>query len=617
MSFLAPAAFLFALTLPVVVVFYLLKRKRTVKLVSSTLLWQKFLAETQASAPFQRLRHNWLLILQLLLLLLTVLALARPFLAAKVPPSPLRVVILDCSASMQATDESPTRFDKARAGALGLVDAMREGERMMVLLVGAKTEVRQSPTYDRTALRRALQACAPSDSPTRLADALKTAGAFTVEKLGEKEFTSGEIHLFSDGAVPELSEFENKALPLVFHRLGTGANNLGITALDVRSNPDDPTQRALYASVVNVSSNSWQTEIELRFEDQLLETRPLTIGTGETSPQVFIASQSRDGIFSVRLTAKDDLAADNQASIVSLLPKPARILLVTRGNLWLEKALRRAGPVELSLATDLTDAAKGFDFVVLDSVVPTVWPEGNVLAFHVSQTNWFESLTPLKLPPIVDWKTSHPLLRYVGVGEVVIREALAAKPPSWAVALIEAPQGALAVAGELGRQRLLWLGFDTLDSNWPLRVSFPIFLANAVEWLNPAAARSGQLMVRSGDAFRLPLPAPVKDARVALPDGSSQALTIDATATEIVFGDTSKQGIYRLQAGTNETVFCVNLLDSAESHIRPHDEIKLGQYARVEASERQRATSELWRWLAGLALAVLLFEWWWYHKRTV
>src|SRR5439155_16603956 len=62
MSFLAPAAFAFAAAIPVVIVFYLLKRKRVVKLVSSTLLWQKFLAETQASAPFQRLRHNWLLI---------------------------------------------------------------------------------------------------------------------------------------------------------------------------------------------------------------------------------------------------------------------------------------------------------------------------------------------------------------------------------------------------------------------------------------------------------------------------------------------------------------------------------------------------------------------------
>ena len=57
MSFLAPMAFWFAAAIPVVILFYLLKRKRVVRLVSSTLLWQKFLAETQASAPFQKLRH--------------------------------------------------------------------------------------------------------------------------------------------------------------------------------------------------------------------------------------------------------------------------------------------------------------------------------------------------------------------------------------------------------------------------------------------------------------------------------------------------------------------------------------------------------------------------------
>ncbi len=55
MSFLTPLAFTFAAAIPVVVLFYLLKRKRVVRLVSSTLLWQKFLAETQASAPFQKL----------------------------------------------------------------------------------------------------------------------------------------------------------------------------------------------------------------------------------------------------------------------------------------------------------------------------------------------------------------------------------------------------------------------------------------------------------------------------------------------------------------------------------------------------------------------------------
>src|SRR5262249_40193731 len=200
---LTPAAAIFALSLPVVVVFYLLKRKRVIKLVSSTLLWQKFLADTQASAPFQRLRHNWLLILQLLLLALVVFALMRPFRLDRASESRLRVVILDASASMQATDVKPSRFEQARAEALKWVNGLRAGEQMMVLLAGAGTEVKQSPTSDKMALRRALESCVPSDTPTRLADALKTGGAFTFEKRGEDTITTGEIHLFSDGAATD------------------------------------------------------------------------------------------------------------------------------------------------------------------------------------------------------------------------------------------------------------------------------------------------------------------------------------------------------------------------------------------------------------------------------
>ena len=100
MNFLAPAAFAFAATIPVVIFLYFLKRKRKVQLVSSTVLWQKFLAETQANAPFQKLRHNWLLIFQVLLLILAVLALTRPYWTAPTRAGLLQVLVLDGSASM-------------------------------------------------------------------------------------------------------------------------------------------------------------------------------------------------------------------------------------------------------------------------------------------------------------------------------------------------------------------------------------------------------------------------------------------------------------------------------------------------------------------------------------
>ena len=614
MHFLAPLAFAFAASIPVVVVFYLLKRKRVVKLVSSTLLWQKFLSETQASAPFQKLRKNWLLILQIILLTLVVLALARPYFATKAKPAQLRVVILDASASMQATDETPSRFEKARAEALKWVDSLAGDDQMVVLQAGANTEVKQSATTEKAALRRAIQACVCSDGPTRLVPALKMAESL-VRDLDPK--TNPEIHLFSDGAVPQLNEFENKALPLIFHRVGKDSNNVGITALDVRANPEDPRQRAIYASVGNFSTNSQQTDVELWLDDRLLETRPITIPAGETSPQVFLAAQPHDGVFTVKLTLKDDLAVDNQASIVSLLPLPVKVLLITKGNHLLERALRAVPNVVLASATDLTDPASGFDFVVLDGVTPTVWPKGNVLAIHVVNTNWVQGVTEVETPPIVDWKAAHPLLRYSGFDNVRVMRSLVAKTPTWATSLAEAPQASLMFAGELGRQRIIWIGFDTLESEWPRRVSFPIFIANAVEWLNPANARSGQLLVKAGDPFRLALTEPVASAQVIVPGGAAKTLTLDPNANELVFGDTLKQGIYRVHLGTNETVFCVNLLDAAESNIKPHEAMELGKYTKVTATTKQRANMELWRTIATIGLGMLLFEWWYYHRRTV
>jgi hypothetical protein len=615
-SFLAPAAALFALALPVVVVFYLLKRKRVVKLVSSTLLWQKFLAETQANAPFQKLRHNWLLVLQLLLLALVVFALMRPFLLDRARESRLRVLILDGSASMQATDVTPSRFDQARAEALKWVNGMRDGEQMMILLAGAGTEVKQSPTADKAALRRALASCAPADAPTRLADALKTASAFTFEKRGEETITSGEIHLFSDGAAPDLDEVANKNLPLIYHRVGERSRNLGIVRLDVRGNPDDPAQRAIFVSVGNFSTNETRTDVELRFDGRVLETRPLDLAPTNTELLIFTTPQTNNGVFTVRLLAEDDLLADNEASIVSQIPAPVKVLLVSKGNRLLEKALKGSANVQLTTVAQLTDPAETFDVCVLDDVFPAVWPRVNTLAIHVANTNWFPSWSNVEAPPIVDWKNAHPLLRFVNFDNVQIAESLAVKAPSWGIPLVETSPTPVILAGELARQRLIWLGFDPLQSTWPWRISFPIFMANAVEWLNPATANSGQLLLQPGKAFRLALPHAVSSAEVTLPDGKTRALTVDPQAKEVVVGDTLRQGIYRLKAGTNETTFCVALLDAHESDLAPKAELPLGRYGNITATNLKRANAELWRWIALVGMVVLLFEWWWYHKRT-
>ncbi len=610
MHFLAPTAFAFAAALPVVVLFYLLKRKRMVKLVPSTLLWRKFLAETQASAPFQKLRHNWLLILQLILLILVIFALSRPYFAGKTSGGRLLVAVLDASASMQSIDEEPSRFEKARRQALDLVDSMHDTDQMVVLLAASHTEVKQSPTGNKAALRRSLRGCAVTDSTTHLAEALKLAQPLVRDRAG------GEIHLYTDGAVRDMAEFEHEGLNVTFHQFGKRAGNAGIVTLDVRSHPEDPSRRAVFVSVLNASSNSIQTELELRFQGQLIETRPLTLKPRETSPQVFNASQAEDGVFQVRLTTEDDLAADNQASISSLLPRPVKVLLVTRGNAYLEKALGTVPNASVTVAKESEDDARSFDLTVLDDVLPTVWPAGNVLAIRSTQTNWVHIVGRAEAPTIVDWKNTHPLLRFVNLDNVQIAEALAVSTPSWAVSLVDSPTTSLVLAGEVGRQKILWIGFDTLQTTWPLRVSFPIFIANAVDWLNPATATTAQYMVRAGDPIRLALTAPMTSGKMILPDKSERVISLDPTAREFVFGETMRQGLYELEAGTNRAVFCVNLLDGAETDTTPRAELNFGKYAKVQATTIKQANMEIWRWIAAAGLAILMFEWWFYHRRT-
>ena len=71
-----------------------------------------------------------------------------------------------------------------------------------------------------------------------------------------------------------------------------------------------------------------------------------------------------------------------------------------------------------------------------------------------------------------------------------------------------------------------------------------------------------------------------------------------------------------MRVGANRATFCVNVLDAAESNTKPADDLHLGKFNTVGATALKRANLDTWRWIAAAGLAVLMFEWWFYHRRT-
>ena len=611
MNFLSLSAFWFALTIPVVILFYLLKRRRKIHLVSSTVLWQRFLTESQANAPFQKLRRNLLLILQILILLLAVLALSRPYFSDQLFGGALQVLILDSSASMQSVDVLPSRFQAAKDKALDLVDGLRDSDQMVVVVAGSRTEVIQSPTSEKSVLRRAIRSVDVTDGPTYLLDALKLSETLV------RDHPSSEIHLITDGAVSDLGELDESDLNLRFHQIGIRGNNVGVVSMDVRPNPEDPMTRAVFSNLVNYSTNRFQFAAELLLDDRMIESRSVNLEGGSSHSLAFIARQTTNGVFTLKLGLDDDLAIDNEVEVVSLLAQPAKTLLYTSGNSFLEKALVSGGDLELQVTDDIEANSSGFDVVILDGLQPMTWPEGNVMAINLVHTNWFTTWETITAPSIVDWKSAHPLLRFVSFDDVEIAEAYAVRSPFWGESLVESGQSPLLIAGEQGGQRRLWVGFDTVRSTWPLRVSFPMFMANAVQWLNPSFSRSQELNVQTGKPIQIGFEADSAQVTVTRPDGEQEAIPHDPEVKSFVYGNTLMSGLYRVGDAKNGVFFTANLLDSAESDTAPRATLTFEGGRQVEATLNSRADLEIWRWFALGAVAVLMIEWWYFHKRTV
>jgi hypothetical protein len=639
---------------PAIVLLYFLKLKRRPLEVPSTYLWHKSIEDLHVNSIWQRLRNNLLLYLQVAVVLFIILAVLRPSWHALHLSGSRLVLLIDNSASMQATDVKPNRLEEAKRRVGELIDQMRSGDSAMLISFSNTARVEQNFTDNRQQLREALAGIRPSQRPTNIAEALKLAAGLVNpgqanEKSTDLRVAGTKLFIFSDGRFPPVPNFELGNLEPTFVPIGhSDAANVGIVAFGV-SRPDDQNGKLqAFARLGNYGSKAVEVLLKLFVNDQVRATDAdrLSIPPGETRGLAFDLPGFDSGVLRLQAETGDQLAVDDQAWTIVSPPRRARVLLITPKNERLEQVLttkaaaevadvRVEKPAFLKSKTYQDQVELGmWDLVIFDRTPPAKMPRTNTFLIGCvpPEGNW-KAKPEVTLPQIIDAAVSHRLMQWVDINE--IQKVITATPlvvPGGGTVLIDSDAGPLlAIAPREGFEDLV-LGMVLVEeraaadgsralyrnTDWPWRVSFATFVFNLL-----ADRAGGQDLTASG-AYRpgMPVSLEASDSHTGLdvqvPSGAMVRLP-PSTSGKLTFTATDELGVYRvLSGGKLVQQFAVNLLDPTESSIRlPSDPVlKIGYVEVAGKTGWVAGHREIWRELVLASLVIALLEWLIYLRRV-
>ena len=485
---------------------------------------------------------------------------------------------------------------------------------MMIVAVGGGTRPLTTFTDDKRQLREALDRLQPTDTRADLSGAVDLAMGLVNQK---KNLTPPDIVIYSDGAVPTLSISPELGKYVHFERVGKHSDNVGIVMMSMRRRVSAQGGLEGVIGIHNYSDAAKSFTLELSVDGRLFDAREMTLAAGEQKTEEIGQLPPEAGLLHAYLDLRDSLASDNDANLILKKADQTPVTLVTDGNLFLSRILALDDTLTLTESKTVPGDLPAGSVLVADlTAVPSLPP--GVSALLIGQTDGPIPGTignEVENPQVVDWDRKHLVMAKVDLHGMRLARAHVITPSSGVETLIESDAGPIAVAQEVDGRRIVYLGWDLHNSDFPLTVAFPIFMANCLDWLSGERQRALAMNINTGDTLRLPVPAQATTVRLQAPDGAKEDL--QPHNGFITLDHLRDVGLYHLTGTGLDQQIAANLFDSRESDLTPKNialETGSGKMAEVKTGS-VKTDNELWRILALLALVLLAAEWWVFHKR--
>jgi hypothetical protein len=579
-----------AAILPLIVLIYMLKKKTRPQTVSSILLWERLDRTSTPALKINRLLRNLLFLLQLLTALLIVLAFARPALLLSTGSvgRSHTIVVVDTSYSMAVREEGGTRLELAQQKLQELIRRKGEGETIAIIRMGEQAQLACGFTSDTTILLQTAETIALDGGQANLQEAL-----VLTENLSYA-LEDPVVVIISDGNCGDRDI--RLSMPLVYLPVGMeNVHNLQISDMIADG-------QRLYVTIHNNGTAPAQATMQIQNSSgDIIGQRDVSLEAQTSTALTWRELDGSPWYKAVILTA-DQVSLDNTYYAVSSAGENQRLLLVSEGNLFLERVfMLQQGLVVTKTRPEQyrEELVARNDYFIFDGFLPEILPVAPTVVFDPPHPNIHINTSPPLRPGRIR-ATAHPLVDYTDFSEVTLgyTKTLRGGQP-----LLVSDEGTLGAELSHEGYPLLVFGFAVQAGDLPLRPAFPVLMRNITDYFTGLTVFPG--WIRFGEPLLLEPSYQVQSVELIDPEGVSEKIS----APFPYKGDVvTKTGVYTVIAGENSHPVAVNFPTTTDN-LAAGETITAG--GNVLTGTEQ--APGLWPMITPLLLAAFLFlglEWW-------
>jgi len=479
MELLAPWSLAGLVLVPAIFLWGLLAPRGRPLVVGSLMLWKRALGKGAVGKPSPRVRlKDPLLWLDALLVLLVVLACARPALRTREALEPAATLVLDRTASMGCEADQPfgIRWRQAQAMVTAVLKAVDDSPIRVVSVPGPTGAAVAEATTVREVLDRYGPEMAPVLAagdvwPPALAEAVRGGSrpVVVVTDVAPTAAVPANVYVLAPGATAANAGLVRAATRIEGERWWVLAS--------ARAAPDAPGPCTLAVSTAGT----------------VHAAKDAFLAPGKKAEIVLPVTGSPPSRLRVDLKGPGDAFLPDDSAFLALEPAAAlRVLLVGDADPALRRALAAtADTVVVEASGDAPASAAETDLVIAcKAPVPAAWKGP---AAVVAPLEAVGPVRPVGGQGTCEWRLveTHPLAEALYLDPPRIAAVRGYAVDASAQRLLGTEEVPLMVTWEEdGARRLAVLfDFDEATTDWPRRPGFPVFWSRALAWLVPQEGR--------------------------------------------------------------------------------------------------------------------------------